>query len=192
MSLELEKMKSQSGMTLAELAVLVILLIAFGFYVIPLATQYADTQRNASAQSSLEKYRAAIAGAPGKPGILEDTGELPSTVYDLFVNPYPPTHHLFTFNAATGRGWRGPYLICDGTTGIDPWGNQIVIQRPPFGPENERDAYVRLISPGPNGVIDTPQNCLYPVEQVRGDDIVLFINRDDSASAPASQSGNQP
>lgn len=97
---------------------------------------------------------------------------------------------------------------------IDPWGNPYVLQipppqafsrRPPFVAPDSRWQYARLVSAGPDGVLDTP--CFYENKTnatarsgwtaqrprasrqagrlsegdivLRGDDIVLFINRSD-------------
>lgn len=63
---------------------------------------------------------------------------------------------------------------------LDAWGNPIVIQEPQ---EDELAQQVpeflrlgtRLVSAGPNGIIDTPPGIWNPLLEERGDDIVLFI-----------------
>ena len=63
-------------------------------------------------------------------------------------------------------------------TVIDAWGNPIVIQEPASD-----KTYARLVSAGPNGVINTDPNVLMPDRTTgangRGDDIVLFLYRAD-------------
>ena len=78
---------------------------------------------------------------------------------------------------------------------LDPWGNPIIIQfpyntsHPTTGAQDYQ--FARLISAGPNGVIDTSPTATYlnPVsslydpyaqQSARGDDIVLYINHSDS------------
>lgn len=73
----------------------------------------------------------------------------------------------------------------------DPWGNPIVLQVPPTtafagtSGAQKRFRYVRLVSAGQNGIIETPQDRLAGMavdgtSQPRGDDLVLFLNRSDT------------
>jgi prepilin-type N-terminal cleavage/methylation domain-containing protein len=65
----------------------------------------------------------------------------------------------------------------------DPWGNPVVIQVPEAvaftgaADEAKRMQYLRLVSAGPDGVLDTISNDA--TAAVRGDDLVLFPNRAD-------------
>lgn len=72
----------------------------------------------------------------------------------------------------------------------DPWGNPIVIQIPPAGAfagssgDGKRFRYARVVSAGPDGILDTPANRLAGMladgtTAARGDDLVLFLNRCD-------------
>jgi hypothetical protein len=72
----------------------------------------------------------------------------------------------------------------------DPWGNPIVIQVPPAEEftnvvsDAKRFRYARLVSAGPDGVLDTPRDRLAGRQSdgttaMRGDDLVLFLNRAD-------------
>lgn len=68
-------------------------------------------------------------------------------------------------------------------TVADPWGNPIVFQVPLASPEGstveaELFRYARLISAGPDGELTTQRND--PLAVVRGDDLVLFLNRADT------------
>ena len=63
---------------------------------------------------------------------------------------------------------------------LDAWGRPIVIQVPPSDP-----SYARLVSAGPNGVIDTPESVLMPTAggtsptNERGDDVIMFLFQPD-------------
>lgn len=63
---------------------------------------------------------------------------------------------------------------------LDAWGNPIVIQEPQEDPSAQvipdlLRLGTRLVSAGPNGIIDTPPGIWNPTQAERGDDIVLFI-----------------
>lgn len=64
---------------------------------------------------------------------------------------------------------------------IDGWGNPVVIQLPEVSAgitELEVDN-VRLVSAGPDGVIDTPAGALTPTAVQKNDDLVLYLYRED-------------
>ena len=130
----------------------------------------------------------------------------PSPPYSASTAPLAT--NLQTFNPNTGRGWRGPYMAQatgsypNTTTGnwsarnftatygaandpalIDAWGNPIVIQWPANSADSTPTAtqqyqYVRLVSAGPNGVLDTPITDT-PVTDPTGaslkDDVILYL-----------------
>jgi hypothetical protein len=56
----------------------------------------------------------------------------------------------------------------------------MVIQWPAVGTDAERKLYVRLVSAGPDGLLQTRADVLYPDPATdRGDDLVLFFRRAD-------------
>lgn len=67
----------------------------------------------------------------------------------------------------------------------DPWGNPIVLQWPTNSlPDEVLLRFARLVSAGPNGVLDTPRDRLASRQAdgtctARVDDLVLFLNRAD-------------
>lgn len=113
------------------------------------------------------------------------------------------------YDPVTRTGWRGPYvqptgvyrLDADagfttdygdivppygGTTAdpavIDAWGNPIVLQEPTGVIEissQRGDQYARLVSAGPNGVLETPVSSnpttWMPIPELSGDDLLLFL-----------------
>jgi len=206
---QLERTRRERGLTLLELVVVVAILAILAGFIIPLAAGQIEKGKTTATQANLVLIRDAIMGTADKPGFYTDTGLFPSTLRDLFINPFASTDPLATFNRDTGRGWHGPYVVPSGSTYpsnftstytagdpaiLDAWGHPIVIQianqttsvgtYPSANAANL--AFIRLVSAGPNGVVDTPQNALdtngnpYPVSSSRGDDLVLFINHSDS------------
>jgi len=109
----------------------------------------------------------------------------------------------WNYDPHTERGWSGPYLspggvyTTDTLTGVDAgfdelygeagdpcpidgWGNPIVIQQPqPLGSTASMHdrTYTRLVSAGPNGLVDTPPDVLVPTDAEINDDIVLYLLR---------------
>ena len=190
--------RSKAGLTLVELMVVAAILVIVSGALIPIMSGHLSYGRDKTARASLNTIRDAIMGTSDTPGYLGDTGRLPATLNDLFVKPaaVPP------FDRESGIGWRGPYLLNGtgqytitssfapyvntsppDTIVLDPWGNPFVLQRSTVGTPAVNDVFARLISAGPNGRIDTPQDFSgtpYPPPSERGDDIVLFINRSDT------------
>jgi len=126
----------------------------------------------------------------------------------LFVNPDTETITWTAGTTLlTPRRWQGPYIehtggtysVSSGTattdnnftnvygltgdpTPLDAWGRAIVIQVPtspdPITGEPGVN-FARIVSAGPNGVIDTPENVTMPTLDYtatgRGDDVILFL-----------------
>jgi prepilin-type N-terminal cleavage/methylation domain-containing protein len=197
--------RRRQGFTLLELAIVAGILVVLAGALVPLVDGFRAQGQRTAAIASMTAIRNAIMGTPQQPGYQEDTGQLPTTLNDLFVNPFPVGSPLYSFNRDTGRGWRGPYLLNatghytisagtgftsdygnNGDTAIlDPWGNPIVLQYPQYPPNvtSTTPTFVRLVSAGPNGILDTPEmysGTVYPPPSARGDDIVLFLDHADS------------
>lgn len=91
--------------------------------------------------------------------------------------------HFYT-NATTS-----PYGTAGDPAAADPWGNPMVLQVPgddAFSTPTtaKRILYMRLVSAGPDGVLDTPLDRTAGMlsdgtTSARGDDLVLFLNRTD-------------
>lgn len=108
-------------------------------------------------------------------------------------------NHNGTFPAGTDSGSGGtfierqfftdathsPYGVTGDPAVADSWGNPIVLQVPPASSDAERFRYARIVSAGPDGVLNAPLNDLFAGRaadgslQNRGDDLVLFLNRSD-------------
>lgn len=92
--------------------------------------------------------------------------------------------NFYTTTSASDYGLAGDFAVAD------PWGNPVVIQVPPpiafsgATDDTKRFRYVRLVSAGPDGVLETPPDRLAGklangTAAARGDDLVLFPNRPD-------------
>lgn len=91
---------------------------------------------------------------------------------------------------ATGTNYTSRYGVGDNISRIgdptltDAWGNPIVLQEPDINgdPTNvtqiERQ-HTRLVSPGKNGILDTPPDVLMPISAQRQDDLVINLFRHD-------------
>lgn len=107
-----------------------------------------------------------------------------------------------SYDPVARLGWRGPYLLHEGEgfsyrvelargfselygldgdpAVLDGWGNPIVLQEPDANNDGAIDLdeqrHVRLVSAGPDGILNTDPNALLPVGTGdRGDDLVLFL-----------------
>lgn len=194
--------RNRSGVTLAELLVVLIILAAVAGTVIPMVADSLDHSAQATTEASMASIRDAILGSGDQPGYFADLGTLPVSVADLFDVPSTLPVQLQTFDANTRLGWRGPYLRhsgatyavnsstgfsalygADGTPTVkDSWSNPIVIQWPSFaGSTNPGlpSLYARVVSAGPDGILQTPiatpTGQFFPSRADCGDDIVLFL-----------------
>jgi type II secretory pathway pseudopilin PulG len=210
----------QHGMTLLELTVVLLVLIALAGVVIPYTADEGGRTACIATDATLANVRDAILGGTAGVGYLSDLGAYPdSPLNDLFTQPAG----AFPFNPTTGRGWRGPYVqggaAADNMLGhlsnrftdasqsyvatpvasgqsvvpdsfLSPacasgdCRSPILLQVPTGGTlcgqttavANPSD-YVRLVSAGPDGVLDTALNDAHAC--ARNDDRVLFLRMAD-------------
>ena len=198
---------ARRGFSLLELSVVLLVMVATSVIVVPMLStrvvtndgEYA-TPREITTISTLNVLREAIVGDEG---VMENLAHvpdaLPREVSDL-VDDKPPEHlvnrkpELAKFNAIYGIGWRGPYIQATGKnlvgkpTIIDGWGREIKLQVD-FDDNGEVDSeelrYIRLVSAGPNGRIETPSDKanMQPGKNADqtltlsdcGDDLVMFL-----------------
>ncbi|MEL6107307.1 MAG: prepilin-type N-terminal cleavage/methylation domain-containing protein [Planctomycetota bacterium] len=106
----------------------------------------------------------------------------------------------WSYDPLTGRGWSGPYIDHgmsvparyqvntngftreygeDGDPApVDGWGRPIVLQQPvPAGVAFSSTSvnYARLVSAGPDGILQTPLIVLEPSEAQTGDDLIVYL-----------------
>jgi type II secretory pathway pseudopilin PulG len=113
----------QSGMTLLEITVVLLILIALAGLVVPYVSITSGTATCQATDATLQAVRQAIMGGAAGPGYYADTlGTYPAdrgdTDYNLkylFVagdsNGADPVADWPEYNPQTGVGWRGPYLM---------------------------------------------------------------------------------
>jgi prepilin-type N-terminal cleavage/methylation domain-containing protein len=193
-------MRRPNGFTLLELAIVVAVLVVLAGILLPKLSGTHDNAALIVTRSTLMNIRDAIAGRdPSRPAYVNDTGQMPQTLQDLYVLPGTLSGELAQFNPATRRGWHGPYLqdatgkyLVDVARGfisaygldgdnapVDAWNHPIVLQVPNVAGADQRKMFSRLISAGPDGIIQSPPD-LYPETGSREDDLVLFIFRADA------------
>ncbi|MGR9035360.1 MAG: type II secretion system protein [Gammaproteobacteria bacterium] len=109
----------QQGMTLIELSVVLLILIALAGIAIPYIGSTSRTAMCQATDATMHAVREAIMGGAAGPGFYSDTlGYFPKDSKD--ASDYS-LHHLFhkptgweEYNPKTGVGWRGPYLQTGG------------------------------------------------------------------------------
>jgi len=210
------------GLTLLELLVVLLILIALATIVVPTIGMFGSKSQQVTTRENLLRLQELLVDR-----YLPDMNELPRPsdltgpparvnhpqLRYLFVNP--DTEDITKTAGATllsVRKWNGPYVKhggaryqLDAAKGfdaaygvgdavapavvrgdpaiLDAWGRPIVIQEPDesggYAPTDEERTYTRLVSAGPNGVIDTLLTVLMPTDVERGDDILIFLFRHD-------------
>ncbi len=189
------------GLTLLELVVVMMILVALASLVVPLIGNLVGDSRGDVTRQSLTEIRNVVANMywddMGKKLPWPDpVAKQPATRKDhpqlryLFVNPLSE-NTIRDHDPAYRRGWRGPYLMNPGfqfplpnanftdyygqegdPAVIDGWGNPIVIQNPGLvGPAQD----VRVVSAGPDGILNIPRNKATAslTEADKGDDVWL-------------------
>ena len=171
------------ALTLAELVIVLAILSVVGAIVLPLAGHYAADSRDAVTRQSLARLRDVIAETywqdsyqklPRPDNTISPSRSNYPQIRYLFVNPRTEDATV-QYDPDYRRGWRGPYLVdrsgacfvIDVAAGftqsygengdpavLDGWGRPIVIQNPGTLADGRQD--VRLVSAGPNGIVNVP------------------------------------
>ncbi len=175
---------SRLGLTLLELTVVLVILVALGTIVVPMMGENSDQNARTITVTQLANLRQALVGGQATPGFYGDLRRLPDpapgTPTSLALDQLALQGSQPAFDPATGRGWRGPYLLNDTFVPdafstpvharrlpLDGWGRAIRLDPrsaatpPPLTRTNAPDA--ALISRGPDGIDGTT------------DDIVLTL-----------------
>jgi len=161
--------RKRTGLTLAELLIVVTVLTALLSLVLPAVGHYLAESRDAVTRQTLARLRDVV--------VLywSDMGEVPTPLRALFVNPKTGDGTL-DYDPVYRRGWRGPYVVhqegvlyrIDDTANFtadygqngdfavhDGWGRPLVVQCPGTLADGRKD--VRIVSAGPDGVLNVPR-----------------------------------
>lgn len=128
--------RSQRGVTLIEMLVVVTIIALFGALVIPRLMNKADTAKVTAARSQIEGFMTAL-GA-----YRLDTSTYPSTEQGLAALRVKPENLPL---------WQGPYLPKD--VPVDPWGRPYLYKYPgEHGDEPDIVSYGADGAPGGDGI----------------------------------------
>jgi type II secretory pathway pseudopilin PulG len=146
----------QSGMTLLEITVVLLILIALAGLVVPYINITSGTATCQATDATLQAVKQAIMGGAAGPGYYADTlGTYPADRGDIDYN----LKYLFiagdedkddsipdwpSYNPKTGIGWRGPYLM----TGVS------LADKTKLAAHFSSDTYVHALADGDNIVND--------------------------------------
>jgi hypothetical protein len=194
-------------LTLLELLIVLTILTATAILVMPMLTVKIETPTGKKltpdeivTQSTLTVVRDAIVG---EDGVIENLAHSPNAIpRDLkeLLSEKPPVHierstpQLSQYDPVIRVGWRGPYLCPTGQSRngepavVDAWGHELELQVDFNGDgvvDQEESQYMRIVSAGPNGTVDTPSdvNNMKPGRNSEreltlekcGDDMVMFV-----------------
>lgn len=198
---------SRFGLSLLELLIVLVILMATAVLVMPLFSPNVVTAdgkirspHEITTESTMHVIRDAMMGEEGvMENLAHQPDALPREISDL-VNEDAPTHvksaapELTSFNPFFGIGWRGPYLNSTGKnkegkpTIVDGWGREFELQvdfDSDGQVDEEESRYIRVVSAGPNGEIDTPSDefnmkpgpngNMQLTKDECGDDLVMFL-----------------
>ncbi len=201
--------QTKSAYSLLELLIVLVILIAVTMMVIPMVTTRvetgngrAQTPNEITTQATMNVIREAMIG---EQGVLQNVGHEPDAIprhVTELVDQQPPERvqqtlpQLTKYDPMFNIGWRGPYVMPTGTnvagqpTLVDGWGNEIEIQVDFDGDgkvNREESKFIRIVSAGPNGEIETPTDIsnMVPGSENEpstltkaecGDDMVVFLS----------------
>ena len=119
----LTRRHEHAALTLLELTVTLVILMAVAGLVVPLLTTTTDAAERRATLANMHKLRDILLGTPDRPGYLQDMQSVavdskhsaipaaningvPEYLHDLFLQPSSAPN----FNIESKLGWRGPYL----------------------------------------------------------------------------------
>ena len=201
------------GFTILELVIVLVILIAVSLIMIPTFSNIqvvkpdgtTQTPHRIATEATMNHVRDAVVGEDGViESLSHKSNAMPRKINEL-VQAEAPEHikqsspELSDYDPMFRLGWRGPYLLPTGTnasgepTLVDGWGNEFELQidfdDDGFVDQNE-SKFVRLVSGGPNGQIETPSDMdnMEPggdefsqlTRSECGDDLVMFLRVPDN------------
>jgi len=139
----------QSGFTLIELVIIIVILGILATIAIPKFSEITDSSKITATKKEMQNLKRAIDGNPETitggnyidRGFEGDVGFVPSRLYDLVVKP----DSVASYNKLTRLGWNGPYIDSSGGNYLkDAWDVNYVFQ-----PSNRRIVSIG----GPDSII---------------------------------------
>jgi len=140
---------SQSGFTLIELVMVIIILSILSAIAVPKVTNIIEVSRDKATRGEMTELKKAIMGDPSAvaggtlvdKGFNGDIGKLPDPFSELITQGSLPN-----WNRYTQTGWNGPYISEDGSDNWkkDAWDNEYIINSYTAGDTS-------LVSNGPDG-----------------------------------------
>jgi type II secretory pathway pseudopilin PulG len=178
-------MKARHALTLIELIVCLSILIALSGIVIPLCSEHLSSASQIVTRSTLADTAQAIERYwhDTKLVKLDGVSTVASEAQRFNINWLfkSPVSNLSDseFDPNLRSGWNGPYVLTStaltsGSDLIDAWNHSLVVQ---YVNPNDDLKDVRIVSAGPNGVVEIPSGtstALLSVESI-GDDIYVAI-----------------
>lgn len=184
-------LRKTRGYTLIEVAAVVMVTATLSAVVIPVAMDKIKSSQAARVQNDLKALASAIAsfysdvglwpayassgdisGNPNVEVLLVGDGTDPdvgSSGFNLFTgNRRDDFQDQLITNVPEYNNWKGPYT--QSPLGNDPWGYKYVIWVYGMHTENVGEGWI--ISPGANGVLDTPKTSL----TLNGDDLGMVFS----------------
>ena len=172
---------NQRGLTLLELLVVLVILIATALIIFPTFNNIDITSPSGESnspveiatQATLNTVREAMAGEDGViESLSHKTNALPREINDLLKEDAPAhmeeaAPELKNYDPVNKIGWHGPYINATGRnetgepTIVDGWGNELELQVDfdQDGIINQTESkFIRVVSAGPNGQIETPDD----------------------------------
>lgn len=167
--------RNNRGFTLIEVIVVAAIIAILAGILVPMIFNQIDESKKARAlgdcksiQSAMLTFRKDVGVWPVKsaPAVSDVTlliglgtatpdADLTAKGFDVTKKQMFVDHLKVDDNAAYGTLWKGPYLLL---VEQDPWGNAYISNTGDFSTANP----VWILSPGPNGILDTPTNAQVP------------------------------
>ena len=174
----------QNGMTLIELTVVFVILVAMAGLAMPAIRGTHDMAMCQATDATLQAVKQAIMGGAAGTGYYADTlGEYPKTTQGLTTADYSLDYlfntpgHWNKYNPKTGVGWRGPYLQGGGLLGTE----RAAALHNSFG------AYDAATNPDGKAHIDHRVTTITQVFDAWGRPIILQIPYDTATTHPTPQ-----
>lgn len=117
----------QSGFTLVELVIIIVILGILASVAIPKFAAMGDSSKDVATRKEMSELRRALVGTPEvvaggrlvNPGFEGDVGQLPNRLADLTARP----DSILPYDRLTRLGWNGPYIDSTGGSYLaDAWG----------------------------------------------------------------------